>query len=291
MEPKPSRAPLIAIVGETASGKTALALEMAEKFNGEIIAADSRTIYKGLDIGTAKPTPKERQQVRHHLLDIVEPDQQCSAAQFKELAQKAIQDITSRGKVPFLVGGSGLYIDAVLYDFSFRTPADTTLRAELSRLSVDELQQRLLEESIALPSNERNPRHLIRAIETKGIPPTMQPLREDTLIIGLKADRGTLQNTLEQRVKHMVQAGFIEEVKWAHKRYGWQAPGLQAPGYKAFRAYLDGDISLEEAEELFVRNDMQLAKRQRTWFKRNKSIHYISKKEEAVDLITTFLNK
>jgi len=281
----------VVLVGETASGKTALAIELAKQFNGEIIAADSRTVYKHLDIGTAKPTIEDMRGVPHHLIDVVEPDAAFSAADFKRRVQDAIQDIAKRGRLPILVGGTGLYIDSVIYDFEFRKPGDPKLRERLGKLSVEELQQILIGKGIPLPENERNPRYLIRAIETEGELVTPKELRANTLVMGLKIEREILRQKLTKRVDTMVELGFIDEAKNAAKAYGWEAPGLQSTGYKAFRGYLDGQDSLEHAKELFVRNDWQLAKRQRTWFKRNKSIHWICKKEEAVDLITTFLNK
>jgi tRNA dimethylallyltransferase len=284
-------APLIAIVGETASGKTALAIEIAEHFGGEIICADSRTVYRGLDIGTAKPSEEERQRVPHHLLDIIDPDQPFSAADFKQLAGAAITDIWSRGKVPLLVGGTGLYIDAVLFDYTFSEPADPLERQRLQALSIEALQSEIEARGIAMPQNSRNARHLMRALETGGTSQRHQSLRKNTLVLGLSIDREALRDKVTRRVDAMVEAGFVQEVQAAAQQYGWDAPGLSAPGYKAFREYLEGNISLEEAKARFVRNDMQLAKRQRTWFKRNKSIHWVQKQAQAVDLATTLLNK
>jgi tRNA dimethylallyltransferase len=290
MESESIKPPLIVIVGQTASGKTALSLELAQQFRGEIIAADSRTIYKDMDTSTAKPTPAEQQLVKHHLLDIVTPDQPFSAAEFKRLANEAIGDISKRGKLAFMVGGSGLYVDAVLYDFAFEDKPDAALRSELAKLSIEELQQQLFEQGIPLPSNSRNPRHLIRAIETRGRTGSRSALRPNTLVLGLDVDAEVIRSNITRRVDVMIKQGLLTEIQRVATQYGWDAPGLQAPGFKAFRAYFDSDISLKEASERFTKNDMQLAKRQRTWFKRNKDIHWICKKEEAVDSITTFLN-
>jgi tRNA dimethylallyltransferase len=291
MESGPDQSPLVVIVGETASGKTALAIEMAQQFNGEIIAADSRTVYKGLDIGTAKPTAEEQQAVPHHLLDVVTPDQVFTAADFQRLTKAAINQISNRGGVPLLVGGSGLYVDAVLYDFEFRGPADEERRKELQGLSVERLQEMISEQDLPMPENSRNARYLIRTLETAGIQGKRKPLRPNTLVLGLTIDREELRQKLAQRVDLMVEQGLVHEVETMAEIHGWAAPGLQAPGYKAFHAYVDGEIPLEEAKALFTQNDMQLAKRQRTWFRRSPDIHWISKKEEGVDLITTFLNK
>lgn len=291
MESASNIAPLIAIVGETASGKTALAIELAERFDGEIICADSRTAYRDLDIGTAKPTDEERQRVPHHLLDVVNPDEAFSAADFKRLAQEAIDDISMRGKVPLLVGGTGLYIDAVLFDYSFSMPADAHERERLQALTIEELQSEIEACGIPMPENDRNHRYLVRALETGGTSREHKPLRQNTLVLGLRIDREVLRQKITRRVDAMVAAGFVQEVQNAAAKYGWDAPGLRATGYKAFRAYLEGTSTLEEAKEQFVRNDMQLAKRQRTWFKRNKSIHWVDQQAQAVDLATTLLNK
>lgn len=282
--------PVIAIVGETASGKTSLALALAQQFNGEIIAADSRTVYKGMDIGTAKPTKEEQALVPHHLLDVVTPDQHFTVAEFQRLAEQAITDIAARGRVPFLVGGSGLYVDAVMYGFSLRSPADPSVREALQKKTIEELQEMIIEQGIPMPENVRNPRHLVRALETRGELPSRSALRPNGLILGLQADREALKANITARVDAMIEAGFLDEIRKLVARYGWDAPGLQAPGYKAFRPYFEGMVSLDEAKAQFVQNDLQLAKRQRTWFKRNSDIKYLSKKADFVALITTHLN-
>ena len=291
MESTPHQSPLIVILGQTASGKSALAMELAQRFNGEIIAADSRTIYKGMDIGTAKPSDADKSLVRHHLLDVVDPNQSFTVADFQKMAFAAIEDIVIRGKVPFLVGGSGLYIDSVIYNFSFRRVADSAEREKLQVLPVDELQELLVERGINLPENKDNPRHLIRALETKGEAPEKQGLRPSTLVIGLTRDRDELEENIRRRVENMIQRGFADEVSGLSQKYSWDVPALQAPGYKAFRMYLAGQLTLEAAERHFIQYDLQYAKRQKTWFKRNKDIVWISKTEDAVDLVTTFLNK
>lgn len=286
-------APLIVILGETASGKSALGVELAERFGGEIICADSRTVYRGLDIGTAKPTADERARVRHWGLDLVTPAERFTAAAFKAYAHKAIDDINSRGRPAIMVGGTGLYIDAVIYDFQFRPPPDPAVRAELAALSVEELQQRLHNRGIALPENARNPRHLTRALETGGASAGRGNLRAHTLLIGLQLPRPELRRRLTARVEAMTAAGLADEVRIQAERYGWDAPGLQAPAYRAFRGYLEGSKTLQQAKDDFIQNDLSLAKRQRTWFRRNKSIHWLStedKSAKAVDLATTFLN-
>ena len=291
MEPGSGQPPLVVIVGQTASGKSDLAIKLALHFNGEIIAADSRTVYRGLNIGTAKPTANEQKLVKHHLIDVVDPTTTFSAANFKRLANAAIADVANRGKLPILVGGTGLYVDAVIYDFQFRGPADPDIRHELERLDVAQLQARLRGRGIPLPSNSQNPRHLIRALETGGEPGTRKALRPNTLVLGLMPDPEVLRKRIAKRVDGMVEHGLVDEVRTMAGRYGWDAPGLQAPAYKAFRPYVEGNDSFEDAKNRFIQYDWQYARRQKTWFKRNGDIVWISKTEEAVDLVTTLLNK
>ena len=285
--------PLVVIVGETASGKTALALALAKKLDGEIVAADSRTVYVGMDIGTAKPTPTERQGIPHFGLDVTNPGDQFSAYDFQQLAKTAINTITAHGKLPIMVGGTGLYIDAVLYDFAFRPKPSPAARASLQGLSVEELQARLLAANSALPENRANPRHLTRLLESGEPPKQHKILRENTIVLGLSLPQKDLQNRISQRVDAMVNTGLIDEVKALMKNYG-ETEALRAPGYKAFAAYIKGEISLDEAKHQFVRDDLRLAKRQRTWFKRNKDIHWLAGDDiiaQAVELITPFINR
>jgi tRNA dimethylallyltransferase len=291
MESKSDNPPLICIVGETASGKTALAIELALQFNGEIIAADSRTLYKGMDIGTAKPTSSELSAVPHHLVDITTPDKPITAAQYAERAKEAIAGVATRGHVPFLVGGTGLYIDAVLYDFAFLHPPDPNLRERLQAMSVEELQSELIAKGIALPENERNPRHLMRKLETDGKATSQRKLRPNTLIIAIDVDRDILLDRVTRRTDRMLEQGLAKEASSLFDLYGTDCSVLQTIGYQEFLPYIAGQSSIDDVRQAIVRGTMRLAKRQRTWFKRNKSIQYICKKEESVDLVTTFLNK
>ncbi len=285
--------PLIVIVGETASGKSALALKLARQFGGEIICADSWTVRRGMDIGTAKPTPKERALVPHHLLDIVEPDEDFTAAVFKRLAQAAIDDISSRGKLPIIVGGTGLYIDGVLYDFSFLEAGNRGERLELNNLTPLELLTRI--ETLGLDIgmvDTRNKRRLIRLIETGGAVPTKQKLRGNTLQIGIKTDREELNQRIMARVDAMLAAGLEAEVRALSERYGWDAEGLKGVGYAQWRDYFAGTQALAETREKIIKASLDLAKRQRTWFKRNKSIRWFItpvKWSDVVDSVTTFL--
>ena len=251
--------PLVVIVGPTASGKTALAIEIAKKYDGEIICADSRTVYKDMNIGTAKPTVPEMQGVPHHLLDIVEPDQKFTVSDFKHLADKSIADIQSRGKLPILVGGSGLYINSVIYDYDFSASSG--------------------------PRDEQNPRHL-----SPEAPTQVQQVRPDTLILGINMDPDLLKERIAKRVDLTIENGLVDELKMLANKYGWELSPMHAPAYKAFRPYLEGTIDLDQAKAQNIVYDSRLAKKQRTWFKRNNSIHWLSDPSKYVDILTTFLN-
>lgn len=284
--------PLIVIAGQTGAGKTALALEMARRYGGEIIAADSRTVYAGMDIGTAKPTKEEQKTVRHHSLDVVRPGEPFSAHDFKKLAEAAIKDIAARGKIPFLVGGTGLYIDAVLYDFSFRPPPDPALRRQLEQATAQHLQEMIAAAGLPLPENANNPRHLQRILENGAAPQQARRMRPRTLVLGLQAPRDVLRLRIEARVAAMMTAGLVDEVRHLRAMYG-SVEAFRTPGYQAVIAYLDGKMSLSEAQQMFVRSDLQLAKRQLTWFKRNMTIRWLTaddKSREADTLVAAFLH-
>lgn len=288
-------APLLVIVGETASGKTALAIELAKQLNGEIICADSWTVYKGFDIGTAKPTVEERNGIVHHLLDVADPAVGFSAVVFQCMAKQAIDDTTRRGRLPIMVGGTGLYIDSVLYDYSFLPASDPALRAELNALSLDSLLKRADDMELDTTSIDRgNKRRVIRLIENEGVLPTKEPLRENTLILGLRRPLDELRERIIARVDDMIAAGLIDEARRLGDQYGWDCEPMKAPAYRAFRDFIAGKITLEIAKERMVQNDLKLAKKQRTWFRRNSSIQWLndrSKITDIVDLVTTSLNK
>lgn len=291
MAPEPNHLPLVVIVGETASGKSDLAIRLAEQFNGEVISADSWTVYRGFDIGTAKPTPEDRERIPHHLLDVADPREGFSAAVFKRLAVQAIGDIGARGKLPILVGGTGLYIDSVLHDYEFLPAPDPQMRSELNGMNLAELLKKAQDLQLDTAGIDlRNKRRVIRLIENNGQRPTRQALRPNTLILGVRKPLDELRRRIIDRVEVMVAAGFVDEVRHLGETYGWDIEPMRAPGYRAFADYVCGRVSLEAAKQRFVQNDLQLAKKQRTWFKRNKSIQWVKQQGEAVDLVTTFLN-
>jgi tRNA dimethylallyltransferase len=284
--------PIIAVIGETASGKSAVGLELARRYNGEIIAADSWTVYRDFNIGTAKPSPAEQAEIKHHLIDIVDAPDGFNAAQFKRLAQTAIADIESRGKLPIIVGGTGLYVYGVLYDYSFMPPGPAELRAKRNDMTIEELLAEIQAEGISTDGIDiRNKRRLIRLLESGGERPINSELRDNSLIVGLKLDRDTLKHRVEQRVDAMLAAGLEQEVKQLSEKYGWDVEPMKGIGYREWREYYHGSQNLELTRQRIISATMQLAKRQRTWFKRNERIQWANDPRIIVDIATTFLNK
>ncbi len=284
--------PLLAIVGETASGKSSMAMALAKRFNGELICADSWTVYKGFDIGTAKPSSEDQRRVRHHLLDVAEPEQGFSAVLFQKLAREVIADIEARNKLPILVGGTGLYIDSVIFSYEFLPPPSPQLRAELNALSLDEVVERANRLGLDLTSiDARNKRRVIRLIENNGQLPGKGPLRENTLILAIDTDRENLKERIAARVDAMLAAGLEDEVRQLSEKYGWNVEPMKGISYSEWQPYFAGVHDLEQTKQRIIKDTLDLAKRQRTWFKRNKAINYLCNTDEAVELTTTFLNK
>lgn len=272
--------PLVVIVGPTASGKTSLAIEIAKKFNGEIICADSRTIYKGMDIGTAKPTVEERAEVPHWGLDLVEPGEYFSVADFKRYALKKIDEIRSRGHTPFLVGGSGLYIDSVVFDFEFAASADIERRHTLELMTISELQEYCVKNNIALPENKNNKRYLVRAIERGDTTLRRRTKPIDTsIIVGIATNREILRTRIRNRAEQIFDSNVVNEATILSKKYGWDSEAMTGNVYPLIRQYLHGELTLSEMKEKFVVADWRLAKRQLTWFKRNPYIQWLDSSE------------
>ncbi len=279
-----SRTELLVIVGETASGKSDLALKIAKAYRGEIIAADSWTVYKGFDIGTGKPTITQQKAVKHHLLDVRRPSDGFNAPMFKDLAEKAIEDIQKRGKLPILVGGTGLYIDSVLYDFGFLPDVSGEERAKLNAMEIGALIELAEKLNIDLSGiDTRNKRRVIRAIEAKGEKPTRKQMKDAVSIVGIRIPSEELRKKVERRTQQMLDAGLKKEVKQLSEQYGWEIEPMKGIGYREWKDYFEGDQSLEETKKRIVSSTMNLAKRQRTWFKRNPEISWFvgSKKAEA----------
>lgn len=290
---------LVAIAGPTATGKTGLAVALAAEFAAEIISADSRQVYCGLDIGTAKPTAHERAQAPHHVLDIVAPENTSfSVAVWRHYAEQALQDIAARGKQPWLVGGTGLYVQSLTEGLEFpNVPPQPKLRAELAvdleQEGVDVLYARLrdLDPEAAARIDRHNPRRLIRALEVclvSGKPFSAQrkrcPPSYPVLQIGLCTDRETLYQRIDERVDKMVADGFVEEVKrLVDQGISVELPSMQSAGYRQIAAHLQGCCTLAEAIQQTKYATHQLAKRQETWFRKQKGIQWIEIGADAVE--------
>jgi len=269
--------PLVVIVGPTASGKSELALKIAKKFNGEIICADSRTVYKGMNIGTAKPTLQDQQAIKHHLLDVVEPGQVFTVHDFQRLAETAIADIRGRQKLPILVGGSGLYIDSVIFDYSFPAPTSLRQHQQLDELTVDKLINYCQKNTVVLPANQRNKRHLISAITRNGSlsGKRSEPI-DHCIIVGITTNKDILRQRITARAEHLFSHGVVEEARNLGEMYGWNSEAMTANIYQVACLLLKKEISKEEAKTRFITLDYRLAKRQMTWFKRNCFIEWKS---------------
>ncbi len=275
---------VIAVVGATASGKTSYAIELAKKINGEIISADSRLVYKWMDIGTAKPSIDEMQGVPHYMIDVVEPEYNYSAGLYAKEAKKCIADIISRGKVPIVAGGTGLYFRILLenYDLPDVRP-DYELRKELSNLSYEELLEMLvkLDEKAANSVEKNDKKKLIRYIEV--IKLTGKPLdlargvkekEFDVEWIGLNYPREILYDRINKRVDLMVEQGLIDETKNLLQKHGRIPNITDTIGYREIISYLDGELSLDEAKDKLKQNTRNYAKRQLTWFRKNEQIKW-----------------
>ena len=234
-----AKLPLVVIAGPTASGKTSLAIRLAKQYNGEIICADSRTIYRDMDIGTAKPTMAEREAVPHWGLDLVSPGETFSAAQFKEYALQKISEIRSRGRLPFLVGGTGLYIDAVIFDFQFGAPPDPTLRHELEKRTVAELQYYCSIHNIKLPENDKNKRHLIRAIEQKNKNNRYEfMIRDNNIVVGIATNKEILRTRIVLRSEQLFLNNVVSEAMLLARKYGWDNEAMTGNVYPLVQEFL-----------------------------------------------------
>lgn len=269
--------PLIVITGPTASGKTGLAIELAKAFNGEIVCADSRTIYKYMDIGTAKPTMSEQKEIPHWGLDLVEPGERFTAHDFKLYADQKIAEIRSRGNVPFLVGGTGLYVDAVIFNFQFQGSEDVALRQELERMTLNELHEYCNKYSIELPQNEKNKRYVIRAIERKNTPITsIRQLIDNCFVVGISTEKEILKQRIYVRAGEIVTMDVVQEATNLARRFGWNSEAMTGNIYPLVHRYVKKEISFEAMRNEFATLDWRLAKRQMTWMRRNEHIKWLS---------------
>jgi tRNA dimethylallyltransferase len=292
------RKKLIAILGPTASGKTELAIKLAKKFNGEIINADSRQVYKGMDIGTAKPTKKEMKGIPHHLLDVASPKRKFTVAQYRKLALKAIEKIQKKGKIPFLVGGTWFYIRAVVDGLVIpEVPPDWKLRKKLEKKSPKELYKILkkLDPKRAKTIEKENPRRLIRAIEIckkigKVPPLRFNPLPYPVLMIGIKRKKKELKERIKKRFFEWLKEGLILEVIKLRKM-GVSFKRIEEFGmhYREIAKYLKGEISEKEMIENSIREIQNYAKKQLNWFKKDKRVKWVKNLREAEKLTKEYL--
>ncbi len=296
--------PLLIIAGPTATGKTEVAVKIAKRVNGEVVSADSMLVYRGMDIGTAKPTEVEKQGIPHHLIDVVDPDDEFTAAMFQKQAREAITEIHDKGRLPMLVGGTGFYIDVVIYEYDFGHAAPSPeLRQYLWREAKEKGNEvlynrlKLLDPSTAEKIHANNLKRIIRALEifyqtgVSGAPGRKRNKKEyplyDKLFFCLYYEREKLYRRIEERVDKMLEAGLVREVEELLER-GYQPDlvSMQGLGYKEIAGYLLKRYSMEEAVHLLKRNTRRFAKRQLTWFNRYSNIKWIDMgRYESVDQV------
>lgn len=299
--------PVVAIVGSTAVGKTECSIHLARRLEGEIVSADSRLLYRGMDIGTAKPTAEQRALVPHHLIDLAEPEENWSLAAFRTAALEAIQSIHARERLPFLVGGTGQYVTAILEGWTPPPrPSDEALRRSLEGFAAahghQALHERLraVDPEAAAMIDPRNVRRVVRALEvyeSTGIPASRlrerRPPPFQTLRIGLTLPRAELYARVDARVQAMLAAGLVDEVRRLLERgLSPEAPAMSAIGYREIAAYLRGEISLEEAQNRIRRATRQFVRRQANWFKlSDPRIHWFESREGVEDGIEHLIRK
>lgn len=303
---------IIVILGPTAAGKTNLGIEMARIFDGEVISADSRQVYKKMNIGTAKPQGEwvnvsERavysvEGIPHHMIDIVDPGEVFSLSHFKELALFHIKDILERNKLPIIVGGTGLYIWSIIDNLSLpQVPPNKKLRKSLEEKTLTELVEllRKLDYKTAQKIDLKNPRRVLRALEVVILTGksffdqrNKEEASYDALQIGINPERHVLYERIEKRIDDQIKVGLVEEVaSLAKQKYGWQLPSMSGIGYKQIGAYLREEVDLKTAVAMLKRDTRHYARRQITWFKRDQRIEWLlkSEKNRVEEMIKKFL--
>jgi tRNA dimethylallyltransferase len=288
---------VIAIVGPTASGKSGLAIEIAKKYNGEVISADSRQVYVGLNIGTGKVTKKEMRGVLHHLLDVANPKNRFTVSMYKELADETIAEILSRDKLPIICGGTGFYIDAVVKNVLLPdVPVNKELREKLSRKTALQLFNMLkkLDRKRALAIGQHNKIRLIRAIEivkTLGkVPPVKTEPKYDVLSVGIKIEKDALKEKISKRLISRIKQGMIAEAKELHTQgLSWKRMNELGLEYRALARHLLGKTTKDEMAEQLNREIYQYAKRQMRWFKKDKKIQWVKTQNQTEKAIKVFL--
>ena len=295
---------VIVICGPTASGKTALSIELAKRINGEIISSDSMQIYKDMDIGTAKPTKEETQGIKHYLIDCVSPDERYSVANFKKDAKAAIKEIVQKGKTPIVVGGTGLYVDSLIYEIDYNDiEIDEQYRNQLEDIAKNDGLDKLYEEAKKIDPeaiskiSENDQKRIIRVLEiyhSTGKTKTEQEAMSrkepeyDYKVFALNWERDILYERINKRVDIMIEQGLIEEVKNIKEKYNKFPTAMQGLGYKEVVDYLDGKYSKEEMIEKIKMETRRYAKRQLTWFRKNKQTIWLDGKEDIqknIDII------
>ena len=300
---------VVVICGPTASGKTSLSIELAKRINGEIISSDSMQIYKNMDIGTAKPTVKEMQGIKHYLLDFVEPNQRYSVAEFKNDAEKAIDEILAKGKTPIVVGGTGLYIDSLIYGIEYPSfELDEEYRKELEELVNKQGLEKLYEKAKKIdpqamekisPNDQKRILRVLEIYHATGKTKTEQEkesrkngVKYDYKVFAINMDREKLYERINKRVEIMIEKGLIAEVENLLKKYNKFPTAMQGLGYKEVVEYLQGKTTKEEMIEKIKQESRRYAKRQITWFKKNKQTIWIDgldPQEKNIEIIINIL--
>ena len=305
MEGTISKKDVIVIGGPTASGKTGLSIELAKRINGQIVSADSMQIYKDMDIGTAKPTKEEMQGIKHYLLDFVSPEKRYSVAEYKKDAKKAIHEILEKGKMPIIVGGTGLYIDSLIYEIEYQEQKiDEQYRGELEERIKNEGLETLYNEAIKIdpqamkkisPNDKKRIMRVLEIYKLTGKTKTEQEeesrkeVEFDYRVFAINWDRQTLYERIEKRVDIMIQKGLIQEVEYILKKYKEFPTAMQGLGYKEVVEYLNGQCTKEEMVEKVKMETRRFAKRQLTWFRKNKQTIWLDGKNDMQNNINIIL--
>lgn len=301
---------VVVICGPTASGKTALSIELAKRINGEIVSADSMQIYKDMDIGTAKPTIDEMKGIKHYLLDFVSPEERYSVAQYKQDAKISIKEIIAKGKTPIIVGGTGLYVDSLIYEIEYTDiKVDENYRKELEKIieekGLEELYKKAMEiDEVAMkkisPNDKKRIMRVLEIYKATGKTKTQQekesrkkPVEYDYRIFAINWDREILYERINERVDKMIEQGLIDEVKNILKKYDKFPTAMQGLGYKEVVDYINGIYTKEEMIEKIKMETRRYAKRQLTWFRKNKQTIWLDGKNDLqnnIDIILEGMN-
>ena len=298
---------VVVIGGPTASGKTDLSIRLAKKINGEIVSADSMQIYKEMNIGTAKPDEDERQGIKHYMLDIINPDERYSVADYKRQAKIAIQEIINKGKTPIVVGGTGLYIDSLIYEIEYvDIQTDLEYRKQLEERVEKEGLQKLYEEAKKIDEyamekiSPNDKKRILRVLEiykqtgktkTQLDKQSRKDVQYDYKVFAINMDREILYNRINKRVDIMIQKGLIDEVKQIYNKYKMFPTAMQALGYKEVVEYLEDKITKEEMIEKIKQESRRYAKRQLTWFRKNKQTIWLDGQENIETNINRILEE